>query len=56
MPFPSLNLEQIQEAEQLSQSDSDIKRDTSYLEQLEQIAKKNRTTSSLQSPSLDIDE
>ena len=53
MPFPSLNLEQIQEAEQLSQSDTEIKRDKSYLEQLEQIAKKNKTTSSLQSPSLD---
>ena len=53
MPFPSLNLEQIQEAEQLSQSDTEIKRDKSYLEQLEEIAKKSKTTSSLQSPSLD---
>lgn len=53
MPFPSLNLEQIQEAEQLSQSDTEIKRDKSYLEQLEEMAKKSKTASSLQSPSLD---
>ena len=53
MAFPSLNLEQIQEAEQLSQSDTEIKRDKSYLEQLEEIVKKNKIPSSLQSPSLD---
>ena len=53
MLFPSINLEQIQEAERLSQSDIPREGDKSYLEQLEDLTKRNKTTSSLQSSSVD---
>merc|ERR1712179_109212 len=51
--FPSINLEQIQEAERLSQSDIAKEPDHSYLENLEELTHRNKTTSSLPSPSLD---
>ena len=53
MAFPSINLEQIQEAERLSQSDIAKEPDNSYLEKLEELTRRNKTTSSLPSPSLD---
>ena len=43
--FPSINLEQIEEAEKLSQCDTVKETDNSYLKQLEDLAKRNNTTS-----------
>ena len=51
VPFPTINLEQIQEAERISQTQSDSKElEKTYLEQLEEIRIRHTTTSS---PSVD---
>ena len=51
MPFPTINLEQIQEAERISQTKSDSQElEKTYLEQLEEIRIRHTTTSS---PSVD---